>query len=57
MEANVVYCHEHDCYLLEFDENTMKQLGWKIGDTLVWCIDGEQIYLRKYEEPTNERPL
>ena len=52
MEANVVYNEEHDCYLLEFDEDTMKELGWEVGDQLVWCFDGENVSLRKYMADT-----
>lgn len=46
----VIYDEHHDCYLLEFTEETLKKLGWEVGDTLIWCYEGENICLRKYED-------
>lgn len=51
----VIYDEEHDCYLLPFSDKLLAELGWEVGDTLIWCIEGEDVCLRKYEDLADER--
>jgi hypothetical protein len=50
----VIYDPEHKCYLLTFSEELLNNLGWKIGDTLVWSYDGTHISLRKLEDQSTK---
>jgi hypothetical protein len=51
----VLFDEEHDCFLLPLNDELLSELGWEVGDTLIWCIEGEDVCLRKYEEPKDER--
>lgn len=49
---NLVYDKIHDCYVLPLPDTLLQELGWELGDTLVWCIENDLICLRKYEDVT-----
>jgi bifunctional DNA-binding transcriptional regulator/antitoxin component of YhaV-PrlF toxin-antitoxin module len=51
MIAQIEYDEFHDEYYLVLPDNMMEQLGWDVGDTLVWTLheDGK-VGIRKYTE-------
>ena len=55
---NVLYDKETDSYLLNLPEELTAELGWEAGDTLVWTIENNTIYLTKQTtEINNERQV
>lgn len=59
-EAWLTTLEDSDDLLLNFDSQLMKQVGWEIGDTLVWDIDPDTkcCTIRKAnDERTKEPPV
>jgi len=50
--VEVIYDQEHDCYLLPLPEELLTELGWTVGDTLVWSFNEEYVSLRKMSDST-----
>lgn len=51
---HVLYDKETDSYLLNLPEELTSELGWKAGDTLVWAIENNTIYLSKQTTETSD---
>jgi bifunctional DNA-binding transcriptional regulator/antitoxin component of YhaV-PrlF toxin-antitoxin module len=52
MTAQIEYDKFHDEYYLVIPEDMMDELGWELGDTLVWTIYENKVSLRKYQPDT-----
>lgn len=52
----VVKDPDSDDLMLEFPEEVLKAANLKVGDTLVWSIEGAQVILQKIDKqlPTSE---
>lgn len=46
----VKYDEETDEYFIEFSEEEMEEIGWKIGDRIKWEDNGESIIVSKVIE-------
>ena len=46
----VVKDPDSDDLMLEFPEEVLKAANLKVGDTLEWSIEGEQVILQKIEK-------
>lgn len=50
MITRVEYNSFSDEYYLILPDDLVEQLSLKTGDTLVWSIEGDKVYLSKKEE-------
>jgi uncharacterized membrane protein (UPF0127 family) len=47
--ADVVIDPETNEYIINFPDEMVKEMGWEVGDTLDWHMDGDTIVLKKVE--------
>lgn len=52
MITYIEYDEFHNDYYLILPDEMLKQLGWEVGDVLIWTIYEDKVGLRKYE-PAN----
>ena len=55
---DLFYDKETDSYLLNLPEELTAELGWEVGDTLIWTVKNNTIYLSKQTtETSSERQI
>jgi len=47
MLTHIEYDKDNDEYNLILPDELLQELGWNVGDTLIWTIENGEVYLDK----------